>query len=93
MIGPTKHGWVKCATGELERLQQRLWYRRLKQVVITAVAAVAASGAVALAAWEVGNVVIPSSTVSPSRGPGVGCTRVIPCADDLNVPEAPLPKQ
>lgn len=92
MIGPTKHGWVKCATGELDRLQQRLWYRRLKQVVITAVAAVAASGAVALAAWEVGHVVMPTSGMSSSQGAGAGCARVIPCADDVNVPEGPMPK-
>ena len=84
MVAPGKQGWVKCASGELERLEHRLWYRRIKQLVVTTVAAVAASSAVALAAWEVTSV-FASDPASPSFvRPAAGCTRVIPCAEDVN---------
>lgn len=83
MTGQQKNEWVKCPSGEFERLQQRWWYGRVKHLIVTSVAALTASGAVALAAWEIGHLVLPNAWVSFSASSVPSSRQLPPCPEEF----------
>ena len=82
-------GWDRCPTGELVELENRLWNRWLRRVVVTAATALVAAGAVTVAATQVVPIIFSSR---PSAGHDCCPTPTEPCLPDPCPQDAPDPK-
>jgi hypothetical protein len=87
MAAPPTDGWDPCPSGEFKQLTQRLTARRQRALAFTVLAAIAATGASAVAGTAVVQYVWQSTTASHSGG---CCPTVAPQPTQENQQCAPV---
>ena len=62
--------WVNCPAGELQRLEKRLWLRRVRRFLLIAAGVLLTAGVVSAGAWQVGHAIFAPARPAPTRCPG-----------------------